>query len=183
MNVSKEDFHKYRESVQVLPKNNTQKIDQAFYYFIINRCSFSGATLSGGFSEEASKKRFTQSSIDRLKKLDLINIDFTNKDFEEIINNTGKKYDKKKKFIFLDPPYYLQKGSKLYGTKGDMHENFDHEKLFNCLNSNKNNNWMMTYNDSEYIRELYKDYKIIETNWKYGMNKSKESSEIIIIKY
>ena len=39
----------------------------------------------------------------------------------------------------------------------------------------------MTYNDCEYIRELYKDYEIHDVNWKYGMNKSKESSEIVII--
>lgn len=38
-------------------------------YFIINRCSFSGATLSGGFSLESSQKRFTTSSIERIKKI------------------------------------------------------------------------------------------------------------------
>ena len=32
------------------------KLNQGIMYFIINRCSFSGATLSGGFSKEASKK-------------------------------------------------------------------------------------------------------------------------------
>jgi hypothetical protein len=39
----------------------------------------------------------------------------------------------------------------------------------------------MTYNDCSYIRILYNKYKIIEVNWNYGMNKSKKSSEIIII--
>ena len=60
-----------------------------------------------------------------------------------------------------------------------MHENFDHQKLYNCLIKRKN--WIMTYNNSDYIKNLYKNFKIIETNWTYGMNKSKESSEIIII--
>lgn len=28
---------------------------------------------------------------------------------------------------------------------------------------------------------MYKDFIIIDTNWSYGMNKSKKSSEIVII--
>ena len=60
-----------------------------------------------------------------------------------------------------------------------MHENFEHEKLFNAMRLRKN--WIMTYNDCEYIRNLYKDYDIRDVNWKYGMNKTKKSSEIVII--
>lgn len=55
-------------------------------YFIINRCSFSGATLSGGFSLESSKKRFTKSSIEKIKKLNLNNFQIYNYDFEDFIN-------------------------------------------------------------------------------------------------
>jgi len=39
----------------------------------------------------------------------------------------------------------------------------------------------MTYNNCEYIKNLYKDYKIIDINWSYGMNKTKDSSEIVIV--
>ena len=129
----------------------------------------------GGFSLEASKKRFTKSSIDRIKKLDLAYFDIYNLDFKEFINNN---YDKKN-LIFLDPPYYLKKASKLYGNNGDMHETFDHDKLYKCLSKKKN--WFMTYNNCDYIKDLYKDFKIIETSWSYGMNKSKKSSEIVIL--
>jgi DNA adenine methylase len=81
--------------------------------------------------------------------------------------------------MFLDPPYYLEKNSKLYGNNGDMHETFDHEKLYNILSNKKN--WLMTYNNCDHIRELYKNFIILDVNWSYGMNKTKESSEIIII--
>ena len=142
-------------------------------YFIINRCSFSGATLSGGFSLEASTKRFTTSSVDRIKKLNLSHFEIYNLDFEEFINQNDKN------LLFLDPPYYLEKKSKLYGKNGDMHETFDHNKLFTCLSTKKN--WFLTYNNCDFIKKLYKDFKIIETSWSYGMNKSKKSSEIVII--
>ena len=157
-----------------MEENN--KLNQSIMYFIINRCSFSGATLSGGFSLEASKKRFTKSSIDRIHNLDLTRYNIYNLDFEDFINNN---LDEKRNLIFLDPPYYLEKASTLYGNKGDMHATFDHNKLYKCLSTKKN--WFMTYNNCEYIKNLYKDFKMIETSWSYGMNKSKKSSEIVII--
>lgn len=168
--IQKDNFKSIREQIM----DETNELKQGIMYFIINRCSFSGATLSGGFSFEASKKRFTQSSIDRIEKLNLSYFDIYNLDFEDFINN-----NKEKNLLFLDPPYYLEKASKLYGKNGDMHEYFDHEKLHKCLSTKTN--WFMTYNNCEYIRNLYKDFKIIDTSWSYGMNKSKTSSEIVII--
>jgi DNA adenine methylase len=56
-------------------------LQQAIQYFILNRCSFSGSTLSGGFSQEASNGRFTPSSIDRIAALDFADIEIHNADF------------------------------------------------------------------------------------------------------
>jgi len=170
--VSKDEFTNYRNTILEFADN---MIEQAKLYFIINRCSFSGATLSGGYSEEASTKRYTASSIDRIEALDLSHMMIYNKDFEPFLC----EHTTDRSFIFLDPPYYLQKKSKLYGNNGDMHENFDHKKLFDVI-TNKTN-WLMTYNNCEYIRELYKQYVIIDVDWTYGMNKSKLSSEIVIL--
>lgn len=171
--IDKAYFRKLRETIL----DETDELQQSVMYFIINRCSFSGATLSGGFSSEASKKRFTPSSIERIKDLDLSCFDIFNSDFADFINTHS--HDDENKIIFLDPPYYLDKGSKLYGSNGDLHEHFDHDKLFECISTKKN--WFMTYNNCEYIKNLYKEFVIIETGWSYGMNKSKESSEIVII--
>lgn len=169
--VDKEEFINLRNKIM----NEENKLNQSIMYFIINRCSFSGATLSGGFSLEASKKRFTESSIKKIKNLDLTQFEIYNLDFEDFINMRQDRKD----LIFLDPPYYLEKASTLYGNNGDMHDTFDHDKLYKSVSTKKN--WLMTYNNCEYIRNLYKNFKIIETNWSYGMNKSKKSSEIVII--
>ena len=147
--VSKEDFINYRKTILELNNNILQ---QAIQYFIINRCSFSGATLSGGFSEEAINKRYTISSIDRIEKLDLNSIDIYNLDFEQFIN----EYSLDNSLIFLDPPYYLDKKSKLYGNNGDLHNNFNHEKLFNIIKLKKN--WIITYNNCDYIKNMYKSF-------------------------
>jgi DNA adenine methylase len=60
-----------------------------------------------------------------------------------------------------------------------MHEKFNHALLFDLIKTK--NNWIITYNNCDYIKNLYKDYVIIHVNWSYGMNTSKISSEIIII--
>lgn len=169
--IDKDDFTCLRK--QIMEEKN--EMNQSIMYFIINRCSFSGATLSGGFSLEASKKRFTKSSIERIKKLDLRKFNIYNLDFEDFINTNQDT----KNLIFLDPPYYLEKASTLYGNNGDMHDTFDHDKLYKCLSTKQK--WFMTYNNCEYIKNLYKDFKIIETSWNYGMNKTKKSSEIVVI--
>jgi len=169
--ITKDIFTEYRNQIITLDDSFLQSI----MYFIINRCSFSGATLSGGFSQDASENRFTQSSINKIKRLNLNKLSIYNDDFSEFIEN----HSNESSLLFLDPPYYLEKKSKLYGKNGDMHETFDHEQLFNVLSNKKK--WLLTYNNCEFIKEKYKKYKIIETSWSYGMNKSKESSEIVIL--
>lgn len=146
---------------------------RAAYYFVINRCSFSGSTLSGGFSAESAEKRFTRSSIDRLLAFNAADIDIQNMDCIDFIE-LNEEYD----YMYLDPPYYLPTGNKLYGRDGDMHENFDHDALYTQLTTREN--WVMSYNDCEWVREKYKDYTIVPAAWSYGMNKTKKSSEVII---
>ena len=169
--VDREEFTRLRKEIM----EESDGFKQSIMFFVINRCSFSGATLSGGFSSDSSKNRFTESSIDNIIQLDLSSYEFFNLDFKKFINDNQDE----KNLMFLDPPYYLNKGNTLYGNNGDLHEAFNHKRLYKCLSTKKN--WIMTYNDSEYIRALYKGYKIIEVDWKYGMNATKKSSEIVII--
>lgn len=173
--VTKEQFLNYR---QLIANKDIDSLKRAAYYFVINRCSFSGATLSGGFSKESSEKRFTSNSINNILSLNLSKIVFENKDFIEFLDKYYQ--DDEETLIFLDPPYYLN-NPKLYGDNGDLHEYFDHKALFEILKKRKN--WVLCYNDCDYINKLYTDYEIYNVNWSYGMNKSKESSEIIIVNF
>jgi DNA adenine methylase len=170
--LSKERFYAIRDSI--MDERDTLK--QAACYFALNRCSFSGATLSGGFSAEAERTRFNSSAIDRLKSMDLADFEIAHASFldffDQIYVDPGPN-----DVLFLDPPYLVD--SKLYGMKGDMHSGFEHDALATVLRTKKR--WMLCYNDCERIRNLYADYKIIEVGWSYGMNKSKKSSEIVIV--
>ena len=93
--------------------------------------------------------------------------------------------------MYLDPPYWLE--SKLYGQKGDLNfQEEDHVALFEILKKTKK--WILSYNDSEIVRETYHDYRIVSLEWAYGMknyngiakkNKEKKkmpkSSEVLIL--
>lgn len=173
-NVTKDTFNEFRDNIMT----ETDMVRQSMYYFVINRCSFSGATLSGGFSQESSEKRFTKSSIKRLENLNLYDFHISNHDFVQYINDC-ETIGNDDTIMFLDPPYYLEKKSRLYGKCGDLHETFDHKKLHDLLETKEK--WMMTYNDCKYIRDLYSKYIIVNITWKYSMNKTKKSSEIVII--
>ena len=73
-----------------------------------------------------------------------------NKDFEALI----KQYDRENAFIYCDPPYYQTEGH--YEV---IFRKEDHFRLQDTLVSCQGK-WLVSYNDCEFIRELYKDFNI-----------------------
>lgn len=159
-------------------------LKKAAAFFVFNRITFSGTTESGGFSKAAFEKRFTISSVERVKLLSSILNDttITNYDYQEVIEKEGENV-----FIFLDPPYFSATKSALYGKNGNMHKAFDHERFANVLN-NTNHKWLITYDDSEYIRDLFSFAYINEWSLTYGMrnvneNGNQNGKELFISNY
>lgn len=160
------------------------KLKKASAFFVFNRITFSGTSESGGFSNAAFEKRFTISSIDRVKLLSSIlnDTNITNYDYQDVIEKKGKNV-----FIFLDPPYFSATKSALYGKNGNMHKTFDHERFANVLR-NTNHKWLITYDDSEYIRDLFSFANINKWNLTYGMrnvnkNGNQNGKELFISNY
>ena len=83
------------------------------------------------------------------KRLERVVIE--NKDFENLI----KVYDRPKALFYCDPPYH--KTENYYDA---VFTEDDHERLKSVLGGIKGR-FILSYNDDEYIRELYKKYKII----------------------
>lgn len=145
------------------------KKERAAVFFVLNRASFSGATLSGGMS--IGHPRFNESAIERLEKFKLNNLYVEQADFK--ISLEKHRND----FLYLDPPY--SNGEKLYGKNGNTHKHFDHEGLADIIT--KRNGWILSYNDHPKIRKLYHGFKAIPLKWAYGMNNSKKSNELLIL--
>ncbi|CAN5601767.1 DNA adenine methylase [soil metagenome] len=155
---------------------------EAFLFFFFNRVTFSGTTRAGGFSRAASLTRFTASSIERLLPMPaaLKEARITCSDFEESILEPGEDV-----FIFLDPPYFT--ATKLYGHNGSLHA-FDHWKLAKLLQQSSHK-FLITYDDCQEIRDLYKWANIKDWQLQYGMNncnlkkQSKIGNELFISNY
>ena len=147
-------------------------LERAAAFFIYNRITFSGTSLSGGYSEHAFTGRFTESSIQRLNKFAEVIKDskITNLDYEELVNAKGENV-----FIFLDPPYYSATKSALYGKNGNLHKYFDHERFANIM-QNCPHKWLITYDDSEFVRDLFTFANVTPWNLTYGMRNVTEIS-------
>lgn len=162
--LPKNKFYELQQQ-QILFKT---KLERAAVYYVLNRASFSGATLSGGMSPE--HPRFTITSIGRLRNFYNPNIQIEKADFKTSLQQHPNM------FAYLDPPYLIK--STLYGRKGNAHKDFDHSSLAEMLRQRKQ--WLLSYNDCQEIRNLYKDFHIITPNWKYGMSNNKISKEVLI---
>ena len=73
-----------------------------------------------------------------------------NKDFEALI----RQYDRDSAFFYCDPPYYETEGHYAVVFKKE-----DHARLRDVLAGCKGK-WMVSYNDCDFIRDLYAGYTI-----------------------
>ncbi len=163
--ASYKDGRKLFEDIVSRRDANLSDFQRAVDFFILNRITFSGTVDCGGYSEQAFRKRFTWSSIERLEKAYEVikRVELFHGDYRELMDMEGEGV-----LIFLDPPYYSAKKSKLYGKKGSLHLEFDHLRLFDTVQRCKHR-VLITYDNSEYIRQLYKDFYIVEWKLSYGM--------------
>lgn len=145
---SREIFEHYRKSISENEQMTDVQRAARFWYLI--KSSFganlhSFATSSKNLSKPADELPLYR---ERLK-----NVVIENRDFEHII----KIYDRPKACFFLDPPYF--KTERYYNTRLNCFKMADHQRLKHILKGVKGR-FILTYNDCEFIRKMYKDYNI-----------------------
>lgn len=163
--LSKQAFYDLQKTHTALKT----KLQRAAAYYVLNRSSFSGSTLSGGMSP--GHPRFTETAIERLRNFCNDNVVIAKADYKQSL--TKHEAD----FAYLDPPYLIK--NVLYGNMGDAHKDFDHEGLAQILYKRKK--WILSYNDCTEIRKMYRKFKMITPEWKYGMSKDKVSKELLVL--
>ncbi|MAF79862.1 hypothetical protein CL629_02155 [bacterium] len=141
---------------------------KAAYFYVLNKCSYSGLTESGTFSPQASIQNFSFQSISKLKRVSelLQGVRITCEDYSVLLEDSSQE-----SFIFMDPPYDLpvKSSNALYGKKGALHKTFDHGRYHFVVDSALRHKMMITYNNTEKLKDLYQDYRQIEWSLKYGM--------------
>jgi len=157
---------------------------RAVRFYILNRITYSGTVDCGGYSSQAFERRFTISGIEKLRPLsDLLqDVKITNESYENPLCEDGENV-----FIYLDPPYWKSRRSKLYGRNGDLHTSFDHKRFSENMRRCRHR-WLITYDDSDMIRALFAFANIYPWELQYGMNnvngrKAKKGREIFLTNY
>ncbi|MDO5125236.1 MAG: DNA adenine methylase [Ruminococcus sp.] len=121
-------------------------IQRAAMFFVVVKTGFGASTRTFG----CNKKRLNTDTFEDIeKRLDGVVIE--NKDFENLI----KVYDRENALFYCDPPYH--KTERHYTVK---FTDEDHLRLCNALHSVKGK-FVLSYNDDDYVRDLYKDCNII----------------------
>ncbi|MDH3044292.1 DNA adenine methylase [Gordonia alkanivorans] len=162
-----------------------------FATFFLNRTSRSGvlgAGVIGGFAQAGTYKidaRFDKKALQaRIEKLAELGgrIRVTKQDGAARLR---EYLPKDNVFAYVDPPY-VEKGSSLYMS---AFKEQDHKELAKVLNGHANMNWVLTYDVSDFIRDLYKAREVSEFRLLYSAHlrgtkdelKRTSASELIVL--
>lgn len=133
----------------IMMKNRieNQDVQLAVAFFKLIRYSYGSGCRTFGCRAYDVRKAFS-TVWDVSERLAQVTIE--NKDFEELII----QYDRPDAFFYCDPPYYETEGH--YEV---VFSKEDHIRLCRALR-NIQGKFLLSYNDCEFIRELYKDFYI-----------------------
>lgn len=165
---SRELFNDYKLSLSTDDLTDVQRA--ARYYYIIKH-SFGSNKGSFATSVKGNRADILNDISQRLQTVIV-----ENQDFERII----KTYDREKALFYCDPPYLNTE--KYYSCSFSF---ADHKRLYNILSEIKGK-FILSYNDCEFIRSLYKDYNIIDLSRKNQLlagSNHREFKEVLITNY
>ena len=182
--ISVEEWYKQRKIYQTC--SNKYSIELAFAAFYLNRTNRSGILNAGPIGGYAQNGNYLIDA--RYNKQELIRrieniaqkrkyIRVYNKEIRPFISQILSQYDINT-FVYLDPPY-LQKGKRLYKNSLSIE---DHREIAEYIRNKVSCDWVITYDETEEIKNIYKDkyYRIYELP--YSVVKSNKKREIIIFK-
>ena len=175
--ISREIFDDIKKR-KMKPKNNIERA--AFYFYQLTQ---SFGSKGDNFAMAAKSGRKPKNIYRDFKKISdrLKGVTIENKSFFELI----PLYDKEDAFFYIDPPYVATesyyKNTGGFGIK-------EHEQLAELLSKVKGK-FLLSYNDSVIVRELYKGFNIRSTKeieYTLGKNmhgKNKSVREVFITNY
>lgn len=161
--------------------------DVGFSAFYMNRCNRSGVLTGAGpigglqqagkwrldarFSREELAQRIRRVGAKR-DQIRLYGKDAI--DFLKCSLPSGRA--RRKVFVYLDPPY-VNNGQRLYLN---AYQHGDHGDIARYLSDQKVLPWLISYDDAELIRGLYKQHRIFKLPIRYSLQEKKSASELII---
>lgn len=181
--VTMETWWEQRTFQSVENKETTDLLTLGFSTFFMNRTNRSGiikAGVIGGFNQRGNYK------IDaRYRKEDLIarirriasyadRIELHHEDAVDFVKHIVQ-VQPQNTILYLDPPYY-KKGRGLYMN---YYEDADHEKIRDVITNVDTFRWVVSYDNSLFIKELYHSFRSQEFYLNYSANNNGKGTEVI----
>lgn len=139
--------------------------NKAKRFYTLNRTSFSGITKWNAFIGDVRYNIKTAQDYMRKMGERLSNYKITSLDFEKIISEKSKEST----FVFLDPPYSESRQIAAYNHAFTKE---DHIRLAKMLKKTKYS-FLLTYDDTQFIRDLYDWAYQKPYTWTYSVANSK----------
>ena len=165
----------------------TDKFRLGFATFYLNRCNRSGVILGaapiGGYQQQGKWKihaRFYRETLaKRIAALGKLRdrIRLTNDDALEFLRDSFTPGQSRQVvFAYLDPPYY-SKGQRLYMNS---YEDKNHQSLAQYLQGQRGLNWVLSYDDTEFVRGLYSSCEMHHLSLRYNLHVKRQANELLI---
>jgi DNA adenine methylase len=163
------------------PKTDIEALGYATFY--LNRTSRSGVLNAGpigGHDQTGPYKidaRFNREGLlERIRILSLYidRIVVSSGDGKDVI---AKYANRANTFIYADPPYF-EKSRGLYMNAFTL---ADHQELAVVLNSRAKENWILTYDNSPHVADLYGDRRRYEFELYYSAHRARKANEVVVL--
>lgn len=180
--VNIDEWKKQKEIYMV--QNRKYSLDLAFATFFLNRTNRSGILKGGpigGFEQNGNYGIDARYNADKLvERIRAIaeykkHIKVYNKEIVSFIVNVLPDYGQNS-LTYFDPPYF-NKGPELYKNFFDKE---DHAKIAQLILDRVPGNWIITYDDTPEIIELYGQQCIRRYDLNYSVANAGKSSEVIV---
>ena len=158
---SREIFNEIKAKMSI---SGFTDIQRAAMFYVMAKLSFGSNMRTFG----GRKRNLSADCLEEIEER-LASVVIENMDFEKLI----EKYDSSKAIFYCDPPY--SRTERYYDS---LFNEKDHERLKTVLSGIKGR-FILSYNDSEYIRELYKDFEIATTERQNNLSKGTYKELII----
>ena len=167
--------------------DSTKSFELGFATFYLNRCNRSGVLLGaapiGGYEQKGKWRidaRFNRENLaERVirigQKRECIQISSLDA-LAFLAKHLPRGRARKRIFVYLDPPYYSN-GRRLYLN---FYEDRDHKYLARYLRRQRTLRWIMSYDDTDLIRGLYKTCVISRISLQYSLQRKQRARELLI---
>lgn len=160
------ELHKYFKN-EFQPKDD---LERAFRFYYLNRTSYSGIMKKEncywGYGDKYSMRPENWPAHLRTVSDKIQEVHFTNKDFQIILESVSRDF-----FLFIDPPYFNADQDKFYTCSFTREDHYRLATVLAALNE-RGVKFLLTYDDSAEVRELYGWCQLTNKTWNYTINRT-----------